>query len=154
VRMAFDDLRLMSKTNDPLHKITARHTAKVQNMIALIPKDGGGRKDLPTEYQLECHSKPEVGFGDIYGRLKWDTCSGTITGGCLNPSKGRFLHPEENRVITPREAALLQSFAADYHFPTNIPKSSLANIIGEALPPRFSYIQCSTIRAHLDGYLG
>ena len=126
-------------------------------MIALIPKDGGSRMDLPRSYALKCHAKKNVGFFDVYGRLRWDDCSVTITGGCLNPSKGRFIHPSEDRVITPREASLLQSFPADYAFPTCIPKFALADIIGEALPPKFSLIQCQSIKRHLDkhsaGYL-
>lgn len=122
-------------------------------MIKLVPKNGGGRKDLPDEYILECHKKEGVGFNDVYGRLRWDDFSTTITGGCLNPSKGRFLHPEHNRCISAREAALLQSFPNDYKFPTNIPKQSLALLIGNALPPKFSYIQSNNIKSHLDKYL-
>jgi len=83
-----------------------------------------------------------------------DDYSATITGGCLNPSKGRFLHPEEDRVITPREAILLQSFPADYRFPINISKTALAAMIGEAFPPKLSYIQCKNIKEHLDNYIG
>jgi len=93
--------------------------------------------------------KNNVGFNDIYGRLRWDDYSSTITGGCLNPSKGRFLHPEQDRALTPREAALLQSFRKDYKFPLDIPKSSLALLIGNALPPKFSYIQSLNIRKHI-----
>lgn len=136
---------------DYAHGVVAKHTSRIANMISLIPKDGGSRKDLPEEYILECHKdKQNVGFNDIYGRLSWDKPSGTITGGCLNPSKGRFLHPTEDRCITAREAALLQSFPIDYIFPSTISKTSLALLIGNALPPKFSYIQCDNIRAHLD----
>lgn len=107
VRDAIGNLKSSDTTHDPLHRIVARHTPRIQNLINMIPTDGGSRTNLPKKYQLACHKKPNVGFKDIYGRLKWDSYSSTITGGCLNPSKGRFLHPEENRVITPREAALL-----------------------------------------------
>lgn len=93
---------------------------------------------MPKKYVLNCHKKEGVGFNDIYGRLRWDDYSTTITGGCLNPSKGRFLHPEQDRVLTPREAALLQSFPADYKLPIDIPKQALALLIGNALPPKFS----------------
>jgi DNA (cytosine-5)-methyltransferase 1 len=150
VRDAIGNLDSIEETNDPLHKITANHTQRIRELIALIPKNGGSRKDLPDKYILDCHLGKDVGFCDIYGRLKWDDYSVTITGGCLNPSKGRFLHPEENRVITPREAALLQSFPSEYRFPLNISKTALATMIGEALPPKFSYIQCKNIRTHLD----
>lgn len=150
VRNAIGSLGSIKETNDYFHKMTVNHSQRIRELIALIPKDGGSRKDLPEKYILECHMKENVGFCDIYGRLKWDDHSVTITGGCLNPSKGRFLHPEENRVITPREATLLQSFPFDYKFPTNISKTALAAMIGEAFPPKLSYLQCNKIRKQLD----
>lgn len=154
VREAIGSMETIDKTNDPLHKIVVKHTEKIKRMLPMIPKNGGGRKDLPEEYRLKCHSKEKVGFDDIYGRLRWDDYANTITGGCLNPSKGRFLHPEEDRVITPREAALIQTFPLDYKFPIGISKTSLASMIGEALPPKFSYVQCKNIKEHLDNYYG
>ena len=154
VRKFIGDLESVEETKDPLHKIYAGHSSKILDMIRLVPKDGGSRKDLPEEYILECHKGKNVGFNDVYGRLRWDNFSTTITGGCLNPSKGRFLHPEHDRSITAREAALLQSFPADYLFPTDISKGSLALLIGNALPPQFSYLQSENIRKHLDKHLG
>jgi len=154
VRQIIGDIESVEATKDPLHKIYAIHTPKIQQMIELIPKNGGGRRDLPKKYILECHKKENVGFNDVYGRLRWDDFSTTITGGCLNPSKGRFLHPEQHRSITAREAALLQSFPKDYNFPTNISKQSLALLIGNALPPKFSYLQSKNIKDHLDTHLG
>ena len=153
VRKAIGDLTPVEKTNDSVHKIVAVHTSKIMERIKLTPKDGGSWKDLPKKYKLECHKKDNVGFNDIYGRLRWDDYSTTITGGCLNPSKGRFLHPKENRCISAREAALLQSFPIDYKFPTNITKTSLALLIGNALPPKFSYYQSKNIYNHLKKYL-
>lgn len=149
VRDYIEDLESILETNDELHKIVTQHTPEVLKKIELTPKNGGSRNDLPPEYTLECHKKENVGFNDIYGRLRWDDYSTTITGGCLNASKGRFLHPEENRVITPREAALLQSFPRNYRFPHDIPKASLALLIGNALPPKFSFQQCNNLRNHL-----
>lgn len=154
VKQAIGKLESIKTTKDPIHKITAKHTPEVMEKIRLTPKDGGSRKDLPAKYILKCHKKKKVGFNDIYGRLRWNDYSATITGGCLNPSKGRFLHPEEDRVITAREAALLQSFPRRYKFPVNIPKASLSLLIGNALPPKFSYIQSLNIKKHLDKYLG
>lgn len=154
VRDMIAGLPPIAEAKDPLHRITTLHTERVMEMIRLLPKNGGSRGNLPAEYVLKCHKRRGVGFKDVYGRLRWDDYSSTITGGCLNPSKGRFLHPEEDRVITPREAALLQTFPADYKFPTDIPKNALALLIGNALPPKFSRIQSENIRAHLDAHLG
>ena len=150
VRTAISHLPTPQETEDPLHRIIAKHSDAVQRRISLTPKNGGSRKDLPPEYTLECHKNKNIGFNDVYGRLRWDTISTTITGGCLNPSKGRFLHPEQDRAITPREAALLQSFPESYVFPTDIRKQSLALMIGNALPPAFSYVQSKHIAEHLD----
>ncbi len=149
VAMCIGSIESIRETKDPLHKIVASHTEKIMEMIRLIPKDGGSRTDLPEKYILECHKRKNVGFNDIYGRLKWDSYSSTITGGCLNPSKGRFLHPSEDRSITAREAALLQTFPMDYKFPLNATKTKIALMIGNALPPEFCRLQSANILDHL-----
>ena len=87
--------------------------------------------DLGEEHQLDCHAQTD-GFKDIYGRMAWDSVAPTITGGCINPSKGRFLHPEEHRAITLREAALLQSFPADYQLSLRRGRYAAAELIGNA----------------------
>ena len=153
VRDCIGKLPTPEKSNDKLHKIFPEHTPNIMNLIKDIPHDGGSRKDLGEKRQLKCHKKKNVGFNDIYGRLRWDDYSSTITGGCLNPSKGRFLHPRQNRCISAREAALLQSFRKGYKFPVNIPISKLALMIGNALPPKFSCYQAKKIKKHLLEYL-
>ena len=153
VRQAIESLPLPENSNDPIHKIFPVHKPHVQKRIEMTPKNGGSRKDLPKRFALKCHEADNVGFNDVYGRLRWDDYSTTITGGCLNPSKGRFLHPEQNRNISAREAAMLQSFPADYKFPTDIPKTKLALLIGNALPPMFSYYQSENIRQHILQHL-
>ena len=137
-------------TKDPVHKILKVHTPEVMKRIEATPKNGGSRADVP-EFELDCHKDKNVGFRDVYGRLRWDDFSSTITGGCLNPSKGRFLHPEENRALTAREAALLQTFPRNYKFPPTLSKTSIALMIGNALPPKFSQIQSANILAHVKG---
>jgi DNA (cytosine-5)-methyltransferase 1 len=79
--------------------------------------------------------------------MAWDTVAPTITAGCYHPSKGRFLHPEQNRSISMREAALLQGFPMSYRFPPNIGKVKIASLIGNALPPPFVAQQARMIRA-------
>jgi DNA (cytosine-5)-methyltransferase 1 len=153
VRQVIGNLPLPENSTDPIHKIFPNHSDKVQHRIELTPKNGGSRKDLPEEYSLKCHQKDNIGFNDVYGRLRWDDYSTTITGGCLNPSKGRFLHPEQNRNISAREAALIQSFPPDYKFPLDTPKANLALLIGNALPPTFSFIQSENIRNHIYEHL-
>lgn len=139
-------------TKDNVHKRYPNHSERIMERIRLTPHDGGSRTDIPAEFTLECHKQEGVGFNDVYGRLRWDDVSSTITGGCLNPSKGRFLHPEEDRCITAREAALLQTFSRDYVFPDNIPITSLSLMIGNALPPLFCKEQAKSLYNELDEF--
>jgi DNA (cytosine-5)-methyltransferase 1 len=150
VRTTIGELPTPDQSNDPIHKIFPFHNPIIQKRIELTPKNGGSRKDLPKEFELKCHTGENIGFHDVYGRLRWDDYSTTITGGCLNPSKGRFLHPEQDRNISAREAALLQSFPIDYKFPLDISKASLALMIGNALPPKFSFYQSKNIKNHIE----
>lgn len=144
VRQAFSRLGARAR-KDPLHNLPEERSAKIMERIRAIPPDGGSRADLGPENQLPCHEKCD-GFKDVFGRMAWDKVSPTITGGCFNPSKGRFLHPTKHRAITMREAALLQSFPPDYYFSLRRGKSPVAQMIGNALPPEF-------IRRHASAVL-
>lgn len=150
VRDAIRRLGKPDNADDPLHRIIGRRSERIMELIKLIPKDGGSRSDLPEHLWLECHKKCE-GFKDVYGRMRWDAVAPTITGGCLNPSKGRFLHPEEDRPITAREAALLQSFPPTYRFSTDRGMYAVAAMIGNALPPEFIRRQAMQVAAVLKG---
>ncbi len=137
VRDAIGRMPVPGKSRDALHNISEKgRSPRIEKLIRDIPKDGGSRTDLPKSRQLVCHKKRD-GFRDIYGRMAWDTVAPTITSGCFNPSKGRFLHPEQDRAITMREAALLQSFPRGYKFDLSVGKEALASMIGNALPPEF-----------------
>ncbi len=149
VRKAIGSLPKPGKSKDPLHDLPEQRTEKIMDLIRHIPKDGGGRRQMGPEWQLECHKNYPSGFKDVYGRMWWDEVSPTITGGCTNPSKGRFLHPEQNRAITLREAALLQSFPPDYYFSLNEGKQGASLMIGNALPPNFIKHHANRIKAYL-----
>lgn len=106
----------------------------IQRLKALSP--GSSRTELPTHLRPKCHQN-DHGFTNVYGRMSWDKPAPTITGGCTTMSKGRFGHPEDLRTISVREAALLQTFPADYKFATDyIDKACV--VIGNALPPLFA----------------
>jgi DNA (cytosine-5)-methyltransferase 1 len=136
VRSIIGGLPIPGKSGDALHDSQARHSPHVAKMIKLIPKDGGSRADLGSDAQLPCHQRLN-GFHDIYGRMRWDDVSPTITTGCINPSKGRFLHPEQNRAISLREASLLQGFPIRYRLPLERGRYPVAKLIGNAFPPEF-----------------
>lgn len=135
-------LPAVGTSGDPLHDELIRRSERVMALIQAIPKDGGGRLDLPDEHRLACHRSFD-GFKDVYGRMAWRRPAPTITSGCYNPSKGRFLHPEEDRAITLREAALLQSFPRRYKFSLRGGRKAVAAQIGNALPPKL--IRCHAV---------
>lgn len=137
VRDAIADLaRTTKRRRDGLHREMERRSPRVIRMITMVPKDGGSRRDLPERFKLKCH-RSCTGFKDVYGRMRWDDVAPTITSGCVNPSKGRFLHPSRNRTITLREAAILQAFPRRYYFSLAKGKFAAAEMIGNALPPEF-----------------
>ena len=145
VKKTIADLPKPGDSGDDVHDIPEKRSNRVMELIRRIPKDGGSRTDLPAEFQLACHKRCS-GFKDVYGRLAWEDVAPTITSGCFNPSKGRFLHPEEDRAITMREAALLQGFPLGYKFPATHSKSALALMIGNALPPPFIAAHAGSVR--------
>lgn len=148
VREAIGDLLQPEESDDPAHNHGETRTDEVKKRIRLVPKDGGSFRGSSHE-QLKCH-KDFDGFNDIYGRMAWDRPAPTITGGCINPSKGRFLHPEQDRAITLREAALLQGFPADFSIPLHRGKYQAATLIGNALPPAFVADHAAAIASNLN----
>lgn len=149
VRGAIGRLGTPGRSRDALHNLPEQvRSARVRRLIKDIPKDGGSRGDLPKRRQLPCHRKRD-GFHDVYGRMAWDNVAPTITSGCFNPSKGRYLHPEQDRAITMREAALLQGLPRGYRFDAALGKQAIALMIGNALPPEFIKRQALQIRGAL-----
>ncbi len=149
VRQAIAQMPKPGNTGDRLHDMPERRSKRISNLIKSVPRNGGSRRDLGEESQLECHKRSD-GFKDVYGRMAWDLPAPTITGGCHNPSKGRFLHPTQPRTITLREAAVLQGFPANYKFSSNAGKLAIAAMIGNALPPPFGHAHAAAIAASLQ----
>ena len=99
--------------------------------------------DLPNDQRPDSHKRGHT-YPSIYGRLRWDAPAGTITTGFNTPGRGRYIHPEVQRTITPHEAARIQGFPDIFEFkmingetPT---RTSLANMIGDAVPPQMGYV--------------
>jgi len=147
VRDAIGHLRKAGTSGDPMHDRLSHHSNRILDIIRKIPHDGGSRCDLPEKMKLDCHKKCD-GFKDVYGRMAWDKVAPTITSGCCNPSKGRFLHPIEDRPITMREAAILQGFPENYYFPVGN-KTEVTLMIGNALPPPFIEAHALEVRKAL-----
>jgi DNA (cytosine-5)-methyltransferase 1 len=103
-----------SHLNIPNHRaasISKTNFRRLRN----TPSDGGNRFAWPAELRLECHKK-YLGHTDVYGRLPWGKPAPALTCKCWSISNGRYGHPEQNRAISLREAAALQSFDDDYVF--------------------------------------
>jgi len=124
-----------SEDGDRLH-FARQHSKLNLERLQNIPHDGGNRSSLPDHLQLPCHKKlvgKSNSFPDTYGRMKWHDVAPTLTTGCTDITKGRYAHPIQNRAITLREAARLQSFPDDYIFIGN--SAQIATQIGNAVPP-------------------
>lgn len=104
-----------------------------------VKKDGGNRLSFANnpELQLDCFIGRDTSFKDTFGRLWWDRPSPTITTKFFSVSNGRFVHPEENRALSIREGASLQSFPKDYKF-IGTSMGNLARLIGNAVPPEYA----------------
>jgi DNA (cytosine-5)-methyltransferase 1 len=112
--------------------IRVRMSERNLERIAHVPP-GGGRLDIPEGLRLACHKGGTHRHLDVYGRLAWDEPAGTITAMFDNFTRGRFAHPTEDRNITSREGARLQSFPDWYEF--SGAKKEVARQIGNAVPP-------------------
>lgn len=137
--------------NDPLHRARAlneKNLRRIQNT-----KEGGSWNDWPEELLLECYKKNSgKSYRSVYGRMKWDAPSPTMTTHCTGLGNGRFGHPQQDRAITLREAALLQTFPMDYKFYENIESYSpsiISRQIGNAVPPKLGQIIAKSIKEHL-----
>ena len=124
--------------DDPMHK-SALHKQSTLDVIKQVPHNGGNR---PIGVGPKCLDKIK-GFSDVYGRLFWDKPSITITHYARNPASGRYTHPEQDRGLTAREAALLQSFPYGFKFTGK--SDDVYRQIGEAVPPMLS----TAIAAHV-----
>lgn len=122
---------------DPLH--TARRLTPLNAKRMRASKAGGTWRDWPEELLAPCHRKATgASFQAFYGRMQWDTPSPTITTQSYNFGTGRFGHPEQDRSITLREAAMLQGFPKTYKFtpPGTAPSMrAIGRLIGNAVPP-------------------
>ncbi len=138
--------------SDPLHRSPNLSPLNLRRIRAAQP----GRSW--TEWEAldlvaACH-KRESGatYKNVYGRMEWDRPAPTLTTGCFSFGRGRFGHPKQDRAISLREAALLQSFPAQYHFvgpEDTISFSHLGRHIGNAVPVALAEAIGQTIRTHI-----
>ena len=109
-------------------------------------REGGGNRDWPDELRLKCH-EDATGYSDVYGRMSWDRPASGLTTRCISYSNGRFGHPEQDRAISVREAACLQTFPMDFQFAGSL--SSMARQIGNAVPVTLAEAVGTHVAKHL-----
>lgn len=140
-----------SDETDPLHRSSALSPLNRERIRASRP--GGTWKDWKAELVAPCHTRHEGrGYKSVYGRMEWDAPAPTITTQAYGFGSGRFGHPEQDRAISLREAALLQSFPPDYSFLPRgkaVEMKTIGRLIGNAVPPRLGRVVGRSIVRHL-----
>ncbi|OGU80357.1 MAG: DNA (cytosine-5-)-methyltransferase [Ignavibacteria bacterium RBG_16_35_7] len=137
--------------SDPLHRTMRLSEINLKRIKASKPK--GTWLDWEKDLRLKCHKKKSGNsYQSVYGRMSWDEPSSTITTQFYNYGTGRFGHPEQNRAITIREAAILQTFPIGYKFYKKKEDISIVRLgihIGNAVPPRLGYVIGKSILKHI-----
>lgn len=155
VRMAIGDLSALQAgaicEDDLLHQCSTLSPLNLKRMKASTP--GGTWRDWNKKLVAECHRK-KTGktYPGVYGRMCWDTPAPTITTQFFGFGNGRFGHPEQDRAISLREGAILQSFPNDYVFvdpEKPISKKGVGKLIGNAVPVKLGEVIGKSIFAHL-----
>ena len=136
---------------DPLHRTIALTPINLQRIKAT--PYGGSWHDWPEHLLLECHKRDEgKTYGSVYGRMEWDKPGPTMTTQCTGLGNGRFGHPDQDRAISVREAALLQTFPQTYKFfpdEGNVSIIKASRYIGNAVPPKLGEAIAQSIICHI-----
>ncbi len=141
---------------DPLHRSSRLSELNLRRIKASVP--GGTWLDWDEELRATCHVKTTGKYyKSVYGRMKWDDLAPTITTQCYGFGNGRFGHPEQDRAISLREAALLQTFPPDYEFfdPNgSYHIKTVSRLIGNAVPVALARVIAKSIRLHIRKHRG
>ncbi|MGZ8910681.1 MAG: DNA cytosine methyltransferase [Methylococcaceae bacterium] len=136
-----------------IHNLDSNHRAAKLSPINLkrikSTPEGGDRRHWSADMQLNCH-KGYIGHSDVYGRMRWESPASGLTTRCISYSNGRFGHPEQNRAISVREAACLQTFPEDFVFSGNL--NSMAKQIGNAVPVELARVFGRNFLLHYQNY--
>ena len=155
VRKAIFDLPILGAGESYDDGIIKNHKARSLSETNIerlqeIRLHGGNREMISEEVQRECHKKENVSYTDTYGIIDPDKPAPTITSGCTIISKGRYCHPTQNRGLSIREAARLQSFDDKFEFQGNMGEMSLQ--IGNAVPPKLAQASGKVIINYMGLY--
>ncbi len=140
---------------DFIHKASKLSDKNLLRIKQSLP-GGSWKKDWDEELKLTCHNTDKgKTYVSVYGRMKWDEPSPTMTTFCTGIGNGRFGHPEQDRAISLREAAILQSFPISYKFAENentLKFGKTSKHIGNAVPPKLGEVIGKSILKHLEQY--
>lgn len=138
--------------DDPLHRTSKLSALNLRRIRHSVP--GGTWRDWPAYLVAKCHRKKSgKTYPGVYARMEWDKPSPTITTQFYGYGNGRFGHPQQDRAISLREGAILQSFPKDYEFVKpggEYSFKSIGRMIGNAVPVRLGEVVGKTIRLHLE----
>lgn len=157
VKMAIGNLEPIDagvlSSKDRLHQSATLTKINLERIRKSRP--GGSWRDWDEDLRAECHQKLSgKTYSSVYSRMEWDKPSPTITTQFFNYGTGRFGHPEQDRAISIREAALLQTFPKKYKFlsqRSDVEMKRLGKHIGNAVPPQLGRIIGKSIVKHLEG---
>jgi DNA (cytosine-5)-methyltransferase 1 len=141
LRWAIADLMLGPKEEAKAGIMDARPVLSEENRSRIDHLFDNDLWELPNEVRPDCHKDGHT-YPSVYGRLRWDKPSQTITTGFSTPGRGRYIHPDRRRVITAHEAARIQSFPDSFRFVVNghdPSRLALTKWIGDAVPPLLGY---------------
>lgn len=128
--------------NDSLHRASSLSEINMKRMKASKP--GGSWRDWPEDLRCACHKKDSGStYASVYGRMTWEQIGPTITTQFYNYGTGRFGHPEQDRALSLREGAILQTFPKNYEFvdpQKGVVVRDVARQIGNAVPPRLGAV--------------
>ncbi|GAA4952728.1 DNA cytosine methyltransferase [Nonomuraea thailandensis] len=141
---------------DPLHYASSLSETNLRRIRASKP--GGTWRDWDPELLAACHRKDTgTSYPSVYGRMEWDAPAPTMTTQCFGYGNGRFGHPEQDRAISLREAAMIQTFPRKYKFVKKgepVIFKSLGRLIGNAVPVQLGEVIGSSLVAHVNAVSG
>lgn len=139
---------------DRLHRSSRLSITNLERIKSSVP--GGTWRDWPDDLRASCHVKDTgATYPSVYGRMEWNAPAPTITTQCFGYGNGRFGHPEQDRAISLREAAMLQGFPQNYSFiPDDEPVSfsKVGRLIGNAVPVTLGKVIGELLVQHVSQY--
>ena len=138
---------------DPVHR--AKFLSEINVKRIQKSRQAGSWKDWPSELLPRCYQR-DTGktYVSVYGRMSWNAVSPTMTTQFTNYGSGRFGHPDQDRALTLREGAILQTFPKNYFFGDTVSMARTSRHIGNAVPPRLGFVIGATIKKHIEHLYG